>query len=52
MAALSGQEVGDFDPARGGGFCPANGGIAKASVHRDALENVSLPCLNVVNFTN
>lgn len=26
MAALSGQEVGDFDPARGGGFCPANGG--------------------------
>jgi hypothetical protein len=25
VATLSGQEVGDFDPARGGGFCPANG---------------------------
>lgn len=28
VATLSGQEVGDFDPARGGGFCPANGGTA------------------------
>lgn len=38
-AALNGQEVGDFDPARGGGFCPANGGspplqhFLKFSVH-------------------
>lgn len=25
IAALSGQEVGDFDPATGGGCCLANG---------------------------
>ena len=29
-AALNSQEVGDFDPARGGGFCPANGGPNEA----------------------
>jgi hypothetical protein len=30
VATLSGQEVGDFDPARGGGFCPANGAKGRA----------------------
>ncbi len=28
-AVLDGQEVGDFDPASGGGFCPANGATAR-----------------------
>lgn len=37
-AALNGQEVGDFDPARGGGFCPANGEIEAEKIRRIGKE--------------
>lgn len=63
MAVLGGQEVGDFDPARGGGFCPANGGIV-ASVNlrfdpavlfvsqSDGLAHGSHNAISEVNINN
>jgi hypothetical protein len=51
-AALDGQEVGDFDPARGGGFCPANGADVTAYNNSDDSKLPDLRTAEARNIFN